>query len=393
METDDFIVKRIPNVIRPWVVIVFGMVLQVSIGIDCTLGNILPYVVSYLRWKVDPHLTYGHMIWLTVKIPVAMLFGGYLEKKIGCRKASIIGAIMYTVMIGLSYFTIQQSFLLLLLTFDLLQNFGSGIVYNCVLINAQKWLPNRVGLASGLIVAGFGLGGFFISPLQTKYVNPKNLQTGSDSYFTQSEILEKVPPLFVVMAVCFGLAQMVAFLFMAEPKATNEEEIQSRTSSHPINEKPNILTIKEVLISNTFALLYATLFLNTVWCNTKDGLFKAYGLEFIHDDFFLAILSSVSSVISCGSLIVYGILVDKVGYQKLMLITCAIGSVFMWAIPGVRWVGNRYLYFFWICMMDTVNGATYTLLPYATNKLFGHDNFGIAYGLLMTSLVTFTFEQ
>uniref|UniRef100_A0A914D2V7 Uncharacterized protein n=1 Tax=Acrobeloides nanus TaxID=290746 RepID=A0A914D2V7_9BILA len=169
-------------------------------------------------------------------------------------------------------------------------------------------------------------------------------------------------------------------------KATNEEEIQSGTSSPPIDEKPNILTIKEVLISNTFALLYATLFLNTVWCNTKDGLFKAYGLEFIHDDFFLAILSSVSSVISCGSLIVYGILVDKVGYQKLMLITCAIGSVFMWAIPGVRWVGNRYLYFFWICMMDTVNGATYTLLPYATNKFFGHDNFGIAYGLLMTSL-------
>jgi hypothetical protein len=38
-----------------------------------------------------------------------------------------------------------------------------------------QWFPHRVGLVSGLITAGFGSGAFIISPVQTKFINPHNL--------------------------------------------------------------------------------------------------------------------------------------------------------------------------------------------------------------------------
>lgn len=77
MDTDDVFMKRIPKNFRAICVISAGVVLQLTYGIVYTfgkikclisemfiLGNILPYLVSYLRWKVDPTQTIGPMIWL-----------------------------------------------------------------------------------------------------------------------------------------------------------------------------------------------------------------------------------------------------------------------------------------------------------------------------------------
>uniref|UniRef100_A0A914C1S5 Major facilitator superfamily (MFS) profile domain-containing protein n=1 Tax=Acrobeloides nanus TaxID=290746 RepID=A0A914C1S5_9BILA len=183
METDDFILKRIPKKARPYVVATAGIALQASYGWFLSFGNILPYLVSYLRWKVDPNQTTGSMIWLLSLmngIPFAVLIGGYLERKIGARLTIIIGSVQYTSMIALSYFSIQHSYILLLITLGLLQCFGSGIAYNAIMIQALRWFPGQAGMASGLISAGAGLGGFFIAPIQTKFINPNNLPANKD---------------------------------------------------------------------------------------------------------------------------------------------------------------------------------------------------------------------
>lgn len=54
METNDLIVSRIPKAFRPWIVIFFLMLLQVSIGIDCTLGNSRTLDPSYSFRKHFP---------------------------------------------------------------------------------------------------------------------------------------------------------------------------------------------------------------------------------------------------------------------------------------------------------------------------------------------------
>uniref|UniRef100_A0A914CCA0 Major facilitator superfamily (MFS) profile domain-containing protein n=1 Tax=Acrobeloides nanus TaxID=290746 RepID=A0A914CCA0_9BILA len=386
MDTDDFIVKRIPKAARPFVVIGAGIVLQATYGIVYTFGNILPYLVSYLRWKVDPNQTNGSMIWLQSLmngIPFSMVLGGYLERKIGGRKGAIFGSIIYTGSMALSYFSIEHSYFLLLLTFGCMQSFGQGVSYNCILIQAQRWMPHRVGLASGLIVAGFGLGGFFISPLQTKYINPKNLPAGPDGFFTQREILEKVPSLFILMAIVFGITQLIALCFLAEPKNPDEIETQSLISM----ESTPDLSSRQIVYSSTFKLLFATLFLNAIWCQTTSGFFKAYGMTFIHDDFFLAMISSFAAMANCTSRVLWGLFVDKTSYQTSMMIACTVGSALMWTLATIRWLEDRSFYFLWICGMFTCIGGTYTLVPYACHKSFGSYNFGIAYGLLQLSLV------
>uniref|UniRef100_A0A914PLN5 Major facilitator superfamily (MFS) profile domain-containing protein n=1 Tax=Panagrolaimus davidi TaxID=227884 RepID=A0A914PLN5_9BILA len=99
METDDVIVKRVPKSVRIIVVVAAGVLLQFTYGTVYTFGNLLPYLVSYLRWQVDATRTSGSMIWLQSfmnGVPFSMLFGGYLERKIGARKSIFIGSLIYT---------------------------------------------------------------------------------------------------------------------------------------------------------------------------------------------------------------------------------------------------------------------------------------------------------
>jgi hypothetical protein len=67
-----------------------------------------------------------------------MLTGGYLERRIGARWGAALGSLLYTGGIFLSYYSIQDSFLLLIITLGLIGSFGMGLAYNCVLIQSQK---------------------------------------------------------------------------------------------------------------------------------------------------------------------------------------------------------------------------------------------------------------
>jgi len=388
MDTEDFIVKRIPPQLRSLIVISAGVILQFTYGIVYTFGNILPYLVSYLRWQVNPYQTNGSMIWLQSfmsGIPFSMLLGGYLEKKIGARMGALIGSFIYTGSILISYFTIQTSYILLLITFGMVASFGQGIAYNCVLIQAQKWLPQRVGLASGLIAAGFGCGAFLISPLQTKFINPDNYQVNEEGFFTQEDLLERVPYLFIFLGAIFGILQLIGLIFIADPIPEIADESSDDLSliESPQEETP---TIKEVLNSSTFKILFFTLYFNAFWCQLTSGLFKTFGMKFIKDDFFLATVSSFAAATNCLSRIVWGLLADKTSYQFTMVIACCMGSSLMWTLGVVKRWNDGNIYFIWICGMFSVIGATYTLVPSAVHKCFGGINFGMTYGIVQLSL-------
>lgn len=53
---------------------------------------------------------------------------------------------------------------------------GTGFVYSCLLYQAWKFFPAREGLISGIVIGGFGIGGYWFSTLSTQIINPENMQ-------------------------------------------------------------------------------------------------------------------------------------------------------------------------------------------------------------------------
>ncbi|CAJ0581832.1 unnamed protein product, partial [Mesorhabditis spiculigera] len=357
---------------------------MLSLGVVYTFGNLLPYLVSYIRWQIDPNKTSGDMIWLqTVMngIPFAMIVGGFLERKLNGRISAGIGCFMYTTACFATYWSIQTSYAWLMVTFGVIMSFGQGIAYNAVLCTAQRWLPNNVGLAGGMIVGGFGCGAFILAPLQTTFINPLNYSVNREGYFTQEDLLERVPSVFIVMGILFSVFQTIGLTLLGDP----EEEI-SVEEEPLITSAPTESGLREMLCSTTFLMLFVTLAFNAIWVQVTSGLYKAYGQQFVHSDLFLSLVGSFSSVFNCASRVFWGLMADYTSYQKSMAIVCTCGAALMWLLPLVKSVGNAWLFMAQICLMFACVGGTYSLLPFATHRCFGRTHFGLLYGAIQASI-------
>jgi OFA family oxalate/formate antiporter-like MFS transporter len=63
-----------------------------------------------------------------------------------------------------------QSLAGLYLFFSVMVGLGVGMTYNAVLSSILKWFPDKIGLISGLLMMGFGLGSFILSTVGTSSI-------------------------------------------------------------------------------------------------------------------------------------------------------------------------------------------------------------------------------
>lgn len=237
--------NRMYLLFRGFLVIVGGFLVHLSLGTIYTFGNIAPYIVSYIRNESHPStLSQGTTTWIFAFALIgqggAMFLGGWLVRRIGPRWTTLIGGWVMSLGVFLTYFTIQVSFWLVLLTYGLLFGVGVGMAYIGPLSTAMKWLPKWKGFANGIVVAGFGLGALIFNEVQTKFVNPKNYRTthgpDGEDYFTQSDLLSRIPYLFLILGGSYATMQLVGSLLITNPPdgydvVDEDDESRSRTQS------------------------------------------------------------------------------------------------------------------------------------------------------------------
>ncbi|XP_021364599.1 uncharacterized protein LOC110457591 [Mizuhopecten yessoensis] len=166
--------------LRGYVVIIGGILVHLTLGTVYTFGNMTPYMTSYMRKKnVSAELTYADSLWVMAVAAMgqgaSVFIGGILHRKLGTRLTTLLGGWISSGGVLLTYFTIQSSFGLTVLTYGAMFGFGVGIAYATPMGCGMKWLPDKRGLVNGLVVAGFGGGAFIFDQVQTAYLNPDNL--------------------------------------------------------------------------------------------------------------------------------------------------------------------------------------------------------------------------
>lgn len=55
---------------------------------------------------------------------------------------------------------------------------GIGLAYTAPMVNGWRWFPNRKGMVSGAVVAGFGAGGFVFNQVWYVCVYGKGVRRG-----------------------------------------------------------------------------------------------------------------------------------------------------------------------------------------------------------------------
>ncbi|XP_064615844.1 uncharacterized protein LOC135479869 [Liolophura sinensis] len=199
------------------------------------MGNMIPYMVSYLRiHSQSKDLRNTGAIWIQSAAlagqAVGMAISGGLQLKFSTRVTTVIGGCVMSCGVAVTYFSIDQSFWLLLFTYGFLFGVGLGIAYTPAFACAMKWLPAKKGLVTGLVQMGFGAGAFVLNQIQTIYINPENLtpdeaisNQSNEKYFTQVAVLERVPTCFLMLAGSYAGLQILGCCLISDPPATEED--------------------------------------------------------------------------------------------------------------------------------------------------------------------------
>lgn len=110
---------------------------------------------------------------------------------------------------------------------------GVGIVYYTPMMCAWEWFPERRGMVSGIIVAGYGFGSSITGMISTKIVNPNNLQSSKNAAgidIFPLEVAQKVPEMLRMLCCFFMVLSVIGIVCITR----NPESVQKQKDSEEI---------------------------------------------------------------------------------------------------------------------------------------------------------------
>jgi len=196
--------------------------------------------------------------------------GGRWQDRVGPRKVALIGALLWgagNLLAGLGTAHFGPGWLYL--TYGLIGGFGVGMGYVTPVAVVVKWFPDRRGLATGVVVTGFGLGGVFYNLIvkstpsfaaAAKAAADRIAWAAAGVSDPAAAVLAPnhvaaVMNVFMVSGIAYMLLAGACAAVLRNPPAGSPAA--GRASSQAAS-----LTTREMLRSPNFYLLWLMLFLN-----------------------------------------------------------------------------------------------------------------------------------
>ena len=122
---------------------------------------------------------------------------------------------------------------------------------------AVRWMPDKKGLVTGIIVAGFGCGAFVFGQFAIFLVNPHKdsvLHDGPDEgYFApDSYVIERVPYMFTMLSIVYFVLMTVGSVLLFEPPFDNNNNNNNNNSISQQFIKKNEKILKTVKFSHQY---------------------------------------------------------------------------------------------------------------------------------------------
>jgi len=152
---------------RGWTVTLAGTGINLALGVLYTWSVFAAALTEQLHWsKTAASLPYTVAC---AVFAIMMVPAGRMQDRIGPRKVATLGGILAGGGLILSSFT--HSLQMLTITFGIMVGMGIGLGYAAPTPSAVKWFPpQKKGLISGIVVAGFGLAALYIAPMTNSFI-------------------------------------------------------------------------------------------------------------------------------------------------------------------------------------------------------------------------------
>lgn len=381
-----------------WIVVIGAVLIQLALGTIYSWGVLTPYFTSYLRLN-NPALAYSDTQYIFAvglfAFAVTMIFSGKLQQKYGPMLIGLVGAVLMSLGVILTVF--MKGFVGAFFSYGILFGVGIGFGYVCPIACAAKWFPDKKGLINGIAVAGFGAGAFIFNLIIKAFINPLKLQPDyvdlvtSKSYFTQPEVLGRVPYVFLLLGFIYLVMTLGGSLLLQNPP----EGYLPEGYTPPIAKTIDGAVVKteftraETIKKPQFWMLWGMFILTAAAGLFTIGNYKVFGQQpdnlttLADKDGFLTLMGSIAALFNGLGRVAWGYLADKIGYKKTMYAMFGTQAILMILLPFVG--GSAALFFIVVNLIYFCFGGNFSLYPTATADTFGVKNLGPNYGIVFTA--------
>lgn len=333
--------------------------------------------------------------------------GGRLVSRYGARAVTIAGVVLWglgVLLAGLG--TTKFGAPWLYLTYGVIGGFGNGMAYIVPVAAVTKWFPDRRGLASGMVVMGFGLGAFLYSLIlkaipafadlahaAARYADAQSAALKAHASFERAayalsgDQIAAIMTIFVVSGIVYAIVGGIAATFIVEPPEgyglAPEGTTPAAAPAVPARVAADGYRPGEALRTPQFWLLWTMLFLNV----TAGILIISNAVPIIRE---LTGATAGAAVLLYGLLAIFnglgrffwGAVSDRIGRNLAFAAIFGLQAVVFFVLTGLHSIGAVAVAF---AIVLLCYGGGFGTMPSFNADFFGTRYLGLNYGMILTA--------
>jgi OFA family oxalate/formate antiporter-like MFS transporter len=362
------------NAPNRWIIALVGVWLQLFLGTVYAWSYFQQPLVDKYGW------TNTSVAWtfsLTICcLGLAAAWGGMKVPRYGPRKLAIVGSVLFGLGYLLAAAALQwRSLPLLYFGYGVIGGTGLGLCYVTPVATVAKWFPDKKGLATGLVIMGFGFGALLMS----KLIAPA-LYAWSDG---------NLVTVFLWLGVCFTAAALLGAVWLRDPPPGYAPRGDGASAAAAVAADPPSAV---GIVSWRFAAMWLIFFCNIVagisLISFQSPLFQDLWRR-LEPSLPAATLSSYGAWLIAASAVFNGIgrifwggFSDRLGRL----------SAFRWMLASqlavfllLAMIGNPWLFGALICYVLLCYGGGFGTMPAFILDVFGPRRMAQAYGVILTA--------
>ena len=362
---------------RRWTYLITGTIALLFLG--------LIYAWSIFRTPFSELFPGWSVTQMSMTFTISMIFfclggfaGGLMSRSLSVRTRFLISAVMLFVGFFAASFVNTAnpggSLIMLYLFYGVFGGGGVGVAYNTVIGTINKWFPDKVGLASGIMLMGFGLGGLVLGSVVNSMIGSVGLL-----------------PVFRILGVVIAVVCVAAAFIVKNPDSEESAWLTEMVAASMHDKLKEIHAASETKSYTPGEMLKtAGFWFFTLWAillnsagllviNSAANISVAFGGT--------AVLGMIVSLFNGAGRIVAGNNFDRMGRKTATLINNAfmLGAGILLTLGGMT--GSYVFILCGLVFVGLAYGGCPTITSAYINKAFGPVNFPTNFSIANFSLI------
>ena len=351
-----------------WLIVAAGTALQLCLGTVYAWSYFQKPLMEIYGWSHSQVI--GAFSVAICCLGLMAAWGGVQLPRFGPRKLAVAGGLFF----GLGYLAAAialhfRSLPLLYLGYGVVGGCGLGLGYVTPVATVAQWFPDRKGLATGVVIMGFGFGALVMS----KLIAPALVQRCGGNYVA----------VFAWLGAGLGSVSMLVALLLKNPPTS---------AAQAVIDEAGEATATELILSGRFLLIWGIFFANilagisiiglqsplfqSLWKSIDPSLsaptLATYGASLI----------AISSLFNGLGRMLWGGLSDRWGRLTTfrLMLASQIAAFGLLAVAGTPWLFAGLVCYILLCY-----GGGFGTLPAMVLDTFGPRRMAAVYGAMLTA--------